>query len=127
MIVLDTSTLIDLFRGAEQTREFINEDPATTVISYHEIFSGVKHRGAKKEERFFRRFFSEIEVLGLDLMAAEKSSEIMAKLLKLGIPVNSMDVLIAGIAVANGAERLVSRDQDFINIAKVSELEVLVY
>jgi len=127
MIVLDTSTLIDLFRGVEQTRKFISEDPATTVITYHEIFAGVKHRGAKKEEKFFRRFFSEIEVLGLDPMAAEKSSEIMANLLKLGIPVNSMDVLIAGIAVANGAERLVSRDQDFTNIAKVSELEVLVY
>ncbi|MHC1631803.1 MAG: type II toxin-antitoxin system VapC family toxin [Methanotrichaceae archaeon] len=127
MIVLETSTLIDLFRGVDRTRVFISEDPATTVITYHEIFTGVKHKGAKKEEKFFRRFFSEIEVLDLDLMAAEKSSEIMTKLLKLGIPVNSMDVLIARIAVANGTERLVSRDQDFINIAKVSELEVLVY
>lgn len=120
MIVLDTSTLIDLFRGLDRTLEFVSEDPCTTVITYHEIFAGVKHRGAKNEEKFFRRFFSDIEVLGLDLMAIEKSGEIMANLLKLGISVNSMDVIITGIAVANGAERLISRDQDFINISKVS-------
>jgi hypothetical protein len=38
-----------------------------------------------------------------------------------------MDVLIAGIAVVNGAEKIISRDRDFINIGQVSTLEVLVY
>ena len=127
MIVLDTSTLIDFFRGVEKTREFMDEDVATTVISYYEILSGVKHRKARKEEQFFRRFFSEIDVLDFDRKAAEEASDIMGRLLGLGTPVNSTDVLIAGIAIVNGAEKIVSKDRDFISIGKVSELDVLVY
>lgn len=127
MIVLDTSALIDFFRGVENTREFMDNDVTTTVITYYEILSGVKHRKARKEEQFFRRFFSEIDVLNFDLKAAEEASDIMGRLLSLGTPVNSTDVLIAGIAVVNGAEKIVSRDRDFINIGKVSNLDVFIY
>ncbi len=127
MIVMDTSALIDFFRGAAEAREFLDDELATTVVTYHEILTGVKHRRARRVERFFRRFFSQVDVLDLDQEAAEESSRIMADLLKLGLPVNSMDVLIAGIAIAKGAERLVTRDRDFLEIAKVSELEILVY
>lgn len=127
MIVLDTSSLIDFFRGEEKAREFMDDDVTTTVISYYEILSGIKHRKARKEEQFFRRFFSEIEVLDFDRKAAEEASDIMGRLLSLGTPVNSTDVLIAGIAAANGAEKIVSRDGDFITIGKVSKFDVLVY
>ena len=75
MIVVDTSTLIDFFRGIEKTREFMDDDVTTTVMSYYEILSGVKHRKARKEEHFFRRFFSEIEVLDFDRKAAEEASD----------------------------------------------------
>lgn len=127
MIILDTSALIDFFRGEEETREFMNDDVTTTIISYYEILSGIKHRKARKEEQFFRRFFSEVEVLDFDRKAAEEASEIMGRLLSLGTPVNSTDVLIAGIAAANGAEKIVSRDSDFITIGKVSKFDVLIY
>ena len=103
MIVLDTSFLIDLFKGERKTLSIVDSDVATTVITYHEILSGIKHKKAKKEEMFFRRFFSKIKILEFDLNAAEKSSEIMADLLTAGRPVNTLDVLIAGIAIANGA------------------------
>ncbi|HII80076.1 MAG TPA: type II toxin-antitoxin system VapC family toxin [Methanosarcina sp.] len=127
MIVFDTSTLIDFFRGIEKTREFMDEDVTTTIITYYEILSVVKHRKARKEEQFFRRFFSEIEVLNFDLKAAEEASDIMGRLLSIGTPVNSTDVLIAGIAIVNGAEKLISKDRDFISIGNVSKLDVLVY
>ena len=39
----------------------------------------------------------------------------------------AFDVLIAGIAVANGAETLITRDRDFESIAKVTELDTKVY
>jgi tRNA(fMet)-specific endonuclease VapC len=126
MIVLDTSFLIDFFKGKNSTFDIANSDVATTVISYHEILSGVKYRKAKNEEKFFRRFFSEIKVLDLDMKAAEKSSEIMARLLSVGKAVNTLDVLIAGIAITNGAEKIASSNRDFIEISKVTELEILV-
>lgn len=127
MIILDTSALLDFFRGEKKIRDFMNDDVTTTVISYYEIFSGIKHRKARKEEQFFKRFFSEIEVLDFDRKAAEEASEIMGRLLSLGTPVNNTDVLIAGIAAANGAEKIISKDSDFITIGKVSKFDVLVY
>ncbi|TAN46254.1 MAG: type II toxin-antitoxin system VapC family toxin [Candidatus Methanoperedens sp.] len=105
MIVLDTSFLIDFFKGKNMLLDYINSDVATTVITFHEIISGVKHKKAKNEEKFFRRFFSDIKVIDFDLKAAEKSSEIMASLLNIGKVVNTLDVLIAGIAITNGAEK----------------------
>jgi tRNA(fMet)-specific endonuclease VapC len=127
MIVLDTSALIDLFRGSDALHKVLNDDAASTVVTYHEIFSGIKHRRARAEEKFFRRFFSNTHILCLDIQAAERSSEIMARLLNLGVPVNAFDVLIAGIAVSNGAERLVTKDRDFEKIAMVAEIEVVIY
>jgi hypothetical protein len=127
MIILDTSFLIDFFKGEEGTQVIIRTDVATTAITYHEILSGIKHRKAKREEEFFRRFFSRIRILDFDLNAAEKSSEIMAKLMSSGKAVNALDVLIAGVAIANGAEKVATRDEDFMEISKVAELEVQVY
>lgn len=124
MIILDTSALIDLFRGNDEILKVIGDDAATTVINYHEIFVGIKRYKSKNEERFFRRFFSDIKILDLDPTAAEKSSEIMARLLSLGISVNAFDILIAGIAEANGADELITRDSDFQSIARVADLNV---
>jgi len=83
-----------------------------------------KHKKVKKEERFFRRFFSDTPVLDFDLRSAEKSSEIMADLLTMGKPVNALDVLIAGIAVTNGADKIASTDKRFDEISKVTGLEI---
>ncbi len=127
MIVLDTSVIIDFFKGKNRTLDIINSDVATTVVTFHEIISGVKHKKAKNEEKVFRRFFSEIQILEYDLKAAEKSSEIMASLLIMGKVVNALDVLIAGIAITNGAEKIASTDKDFIEISKVTGLDILKY
>jgi hypothetical protein len=124
MILLDTGFLIAFFKGEERTRSIVGRDVATTVISYHEIFSGLKHRKAEKEEKFFRAFFSKVRIYDFDLEAAEASSEIMAKLLSSGRVVNALDVLIAGIAIANRAEHVATTDADFLEIAKVVDLQL---
>ena len=105
----------------------VDGDMASTAINYHEIYVGIKRNKAKAEERFFTRFFSDTKILNMDRTSAEISSEIMSRLLALGIAVNAFDVLIAGIAVANGAETLITRDRDFESIAKVTELNIIVY
>jgi len=51
----------------------------------------------------------------------------MADLLTMGRPVNTLDVLIAGIAITNGAEKIATRDKDFMEISEVSLLETLFY
>jgi predicted nuclease of predicted toxin-antitoxin system len=45
----------------------------------------------------------------------------------MGASVNALDVIIAGISVAHGAETIVSKDMDFLEIAKVTELEAVIY
>ncbi len=129
MIVLDTSFVIDYFRGVEATYGLVDEDDdvATTAITYHEIITGLKRKRSKKEEKFFKRFFSEVKILPFDVRAAEESSSIAARLMAIGREVNALDILIAGIAIANGADKIITRDPDFKEIAKVSDIEVLLY
>ncbi len=85
MIILDTTFLIDYFRGEEKAKEIVEgEEIATTVVSYHEIMTGIKIRKAKKEERFFKKFFSDIPLPSYDWRVAEESSSIAAKLRAIG-------------------------------------------
>jgi len=128
MIVLDTSFLIDYFRGVKVTYSLVDkEDIAITTITYHEILTGLKRKRSKREEKFFKRFFSEIRMLPFDVRAAEESSSIAARLTAMGKEVNALDILITGIAIANGADKIITRDSDFETIAKVSDIEVVLY
>jgi len=127
VIVFDTSALIDLFRGKNEILQSVDDDIASTAVSYHEIYVGIKRQKARAEEKFFRRLFSDIKILDLDIASAKRSSEIMSRLMALGISVNAFDVLIAGIAESNGAEAIVTRDKDFEAIAKVTELNIKLY
>ena len=80
--------------------------------------AGVKGIRAKKEESFIRRLFSRIRVLECDLKAIEESSDIAVKLAMIGREINALDVLIAGIALADEAEKIVTKDKHFIEIEK---------
>jgi len=80
-----------------------------TVINYHEIMAGVKEIRAKKEESFIRRLFSRIRVLECDLKAVKGSSDIAVKLAMIRREINALDVLIAEIALADGAEKIVTK------------------
>ena len=65
-------------------------------------------------------------VLTLDQAASEEAARIMSALLKIGRPINVLDVLIAGIAAVNNAELLIGSDTDFNEIAKVTSLKIQV-
>ncbi len=116
-------------KGVEATYDLVDEgdDIAVTAITYHKIMVGLKRKRSKKEEKFFKRFFSEIKILPFDVKAAEESSSIAARLIAVGREVNALDILIAGTAIANGADRIITRDEDFEEIAKVSDIDVVLY
>ena len=103
MILLDTTFLIDYFRGRADLEHLVeNETGVTTTLNYHEIMTGIKRSKSKHEERFFKTFFTKIDLLDFTTQAAEESSALSAKLSALGLPVNNLDVLIAGTALAHG-------------------------
>lgn len=128
MIVLDTSFLIDFFKGVPETRRCIDDRVyAVTAISYHEIISGVKKVHARREEEFFRDFFAQTPILEYTVAAAEESSSIAAQLAASGKPVNVLDVLIAGTALTNGANEIATNDRDFEIIGNYTGLRACFY
>ena len=128
MIVLDTSFLIDYFRDRELESYLPEGEKAVvTVISYYEIMAGIKRLRSKNEERFFQHFFGTVDILGIDMPAAEIASDITAKLAGLGVQVNAFDVLIAGAAIANRAKSIITADRDFEEIAKAADIDVTFY
>jgi predicted nucleic acid-binding protein len=128
LIVLDTSFLIDYFRNEHLSALLPpGEKAAVTAISYYEIMTGIQRLKSPKEEKFFRHFFSDIEILDLDVRAADIASGIGARMAKEGNRVNAFDILIAGIALANHATVIITADTDFNEIAKYAGIEIQNY
>ena len=50
----------------------------------------------------------------------------MGALFKLGFPVNALDILIAAIAVTTVANKIVTLDRDFLQIAKITDLDIII-
>jgi tRNA(fMet)-specific endonuclease VapC len=128
LILLDTSFLIDFFRNSHLKSCLPSgEKAAVTVISYYEIMAGIRRLKSKNEEKFFHHFFSDIEILPLDLPAAEIAAGIAGRMAATGNRVNAFDILIAGIAIAHHASAVITADTDFDEIAKYAGIEVLGY
>jgi len=129
-IVLDTSAIIDFLRKGETTRRIIERGKkqghavGITSISVFELLSPIFHRRLFKREKAVRALSRESLFLALDAAATEEASKIMGSLLRIGKPINALDVLISGIAVANGADEIVTSDKDFQTIEKVANISV---
>jgi len=95
-----------------------------TSISLFELLSPIYHRRLLKREKVVRAFARESVFLGLDAAATEEASRIMGSLLRIGKAVNALDVLISGIAVANGADEIVTSDKGFQTIQKVANISL---
>lgn len=117
MKVVDTTFIIGLLRGdtgtVEKARELDGEGgAATTVVNVFEVSYGVYRSMSDVDRRLeeARRVFSNLDVFPLDSMAAVKAAEIAASLDREGRGVDPFDALVAGIALVNGAESIVTRN-----------------
>ena len=128
MIFLDTSFLIDFSRNPGLV-DFISqeEESVVSVISYHEIMTGLKRLRVKRELDFFERLFSEITLIPFDEAAAVCSSDLASRLMLSGSRVNGFDILIAGTAVSRLASGILTADSNFTLIAPAANLPVLRY
>ncbi len=128
MILMDTSFLILLARGSPRVVGVLDrinrEGGALTSISYFEVFRS-RRKMSKKEAMFFTQLFTSYPLLSLDARSAEEAAGIWEGLEKIGRVVNVIDVLIAGSVVAHGVETVATSDRDFLEIAKVVDIEVL--
>ena len=130
MIVIDTTIAVAFLRGEPRSISAIRsaqestDSVAVSTVSLFELLNPIYHRKLDRQERILRTFIRQMRLLPLDSDAAEEAARIMGALLRIGKPVNALDVLIAGTAVANGAEKILSSDADYENIANVSNLKL---
>jgi tRNA(fMet)-specific endonuclease VapC len=73
-----------------------------SIITTYEIVSGLLHRDAHRQLERFREFAALNRVLPLSAGAVEWAARFHADTRKAGTPVDDIDLLIAGIAVAHG-------------------------
>ena len=127
---MDTSAIIDFLRKGEKTRRIIEKEKGRgdivgmTSISLFELLSPIFHKRLLKREKAVRAFARESLFLGLAAAATEEASK-MGSLLRIGKPISALDVLVSGIAIANGADTIVTSGRDFQTIQKVANIEVL--
>lgn len=130
MIVIDTSLAIGFLQGNEETISRIkaiqeeNDIIGMSVVSLFELLHPLRHRKLRDQERIARSFIHQLSLLALDQDAVEASAEIMGSLMRTGQAVNALDVLIAGTARACGADLILSNDEDFERIGKITDLKV---
>ena len=130
MIAIDTSVAVDFLRGDQRAVSAVESalkgsgSVGISTVSMFEILHPIHHRKLTRHEKEVRGFFRQLRVLPLDAEGAEEAARVMGGLLRVGRQVNALDVLIAGAAVASAADKIVSSDGDYEEIAKVSGLKV---
>lgn len=91
-----------------------------SIVTYYEILSGLKHRDAQKQLSSFLRFTEQNAVLPLTQASVTISAELYANLRSQGTPVDDIDLLIAGIAIA---ENLVLITHNLRHFGRIERLE----
>jgi tRNA(fMet)-specific endonuclease VapC len=124
---IDTDILSLYFRdnqnGVENFSRYLTQHDCInfSIITYYEILSGLKHRDANKQIESFLQFVVQNNIVSLTIDAVDISAEKYAQLRKQGTPVDDIDLLIAGIAIANDMELITNNTRHF---SKISGLEI---
>ncbi|MDJ0839738.1 MAG: type II toxin-antitoxin system VapC family toxin [Acidobacteriota bacterium] len=107
-VLVDTDILSYFFRGNTQVQKRFNayvQNGNTirfSIITFYEIVSGLKHKDAARQLGVFLDFAEQCEVVPLTRETVMASADAYATLRKNGTPVDDVDLLIAGAALANG-------------------------
>jgi len=92
-----------------------------SVVTYYEIRRGLLHARATRKLADFEALANLSNVWELDRHSAQEAAAICAELWQRGEPLDDADILIAGIARANGLVLVTNNVQHF---ARISGLEV---
>ena len=130
MAVLDTSFLIDIIHNSPVALELLVKLERTELNlfvaapSVMELWAGVsKGKKSQRKKASVEEFLASLNVLPLNSESAKRSAEIEAELSTKGLIIDTEDMMIAGIAVANG-EIIITKDAHY---TRISNLKVLKY
>lgn len=105
MTIIDTNIVIERVKGNYEIRENITE---VTIAEYPPIMD-------------YKKFYGKVLIIGRDDVLL--SVELQKRLRITGKPKSFSDLLIASSCI-NRNEELITNDQDFLDIAKISNLKV---
>ena len=130
MIGLDTSAIIDLFKGDESIGKFFkkNKEPlATTIMSYLELSFGLnpEDREHNIEEQYYDEFFNDIFLIHLTKDSCKKASQIHWDLKKKGTTIDKFDCIIAATLVTHGIKKILTRNTK--HFSWIKQLQVISY
>lgn len=130
MIGLDTSAIVDIFRGNEKVKEFLenNKEPlAATTMSYLELFFGINPENPRHiaEGNFYDEFFKSLYNLGLTKDSCREASKIFWVLKKEGKVIEQFDCVIAATFIANGINKILTANPK--HFERVKGLKVMSY
>jgi tRNA(fMet)-specific endonuclease VapC len=123
--LVDTNILSLFFRGHPQVvgkfEAYLKEHDGInlSIITYYEIVSGLKHRDAYKQLDLFLDFVTQNTVLPLTQEVADIAAQIYADLRKRGQPIDDIDLLIAGTAIAKDLMLVTHNQKHFDRIAQL--------
>lgn len=117
--LVDTNILSLFFRGhppvVSEFEAYLEEYETInfSIITYYEIVSGLKHRDAHNQLTLFLEFAAQNTILPLTPEVADAAAEVYADLRKRGQPIDDIDLLIAGTALAHGLILVTDNRQHF--------------
>lgn len=91
-----------------------------SIITYYEILSGLKYRDSHNKLTNFLEFIADHQVLPLTQESVSQSAEIYAKLRQQGTPIDDIDLLIAGVAMANNLVLVTHNTKHFQRVKELS-------
>jgi tRNA(fMet)-specific endonuclease VapC len=128
---VDSTLLIDLLRDDNNAISFLKKikfSPLyTSEINIFELIQGAYMSDEQVQENVNKitTLASKLTVLKFDRAAAIKAGMISGKLTKKGKKIGEVDCLIAGIALANGVTKIITKNKK--HFEKIPEIQVIGY
>jgi predicted nucleic acid-binding protein len=115
MVIFDTSIIVDASRKKQEALDLIEsymgkEKIATTVISKYEMLRGA----TEHDSSFVSQLLEKFVIYDFEDYVVKEVVNAYKKLAQRGKMINELDIIIAGITLANN-ETLITKDKDFIN------------
>lgn len=126
-VLVDTDILSLFFRNNQNVvsnfKTYLKEYDKInlSIITFYEILSGLKHRDASKQLDFFLKFAKHNSILPLTKESTTISSDLYARLRKGGKMLDDIDILIAGVSIANNLV-LITHNKD--HFKRIEGLEI---
>jgi tRNA(fMet)-specific endonuclease VapC len=135
VIILDTSACIDYLNGDKDLKKVILEQESLihiTSITVYEIGIGLERTKRKiSEDRYkylykkWLEFINGMEIFSLGFKEAEKASKIFDQLESTGVMIDDNDILIGGIMLANGVNKIITKNIE--HFKRIKDIEVINY